>query len=827
IVWDLIRFARSNGIPVGPGRGSVAGSIVAYALEITQVDPLKYDLLFERFLNPDRVSMPDIDMDFCVERRGEVIEYAKNKYGEDKVAMIITFGREKTRGAIRDVGRVLGIELPKVDKVAKLVPFMLMDEKVTIDNSIKHVPELKYMYDNDPEVTKLLDIARSIEGLARNSSTHAAGVVISKFPLIEHIPICKSPKDDMPVTQIEHDELEMIGLLKMDFLGLRNLTVMCDALKLIKKRTGDEIDLDNIPLDDKKTFKLLQEGKSNGVFQFEGEMAKKLEIRMQPDCIEDLIALNALNRPGPLRGGVVDIFMDNRKMKRDEIDYMHPLCEPVLRDTYGVILYQEQAMRMSNVIGGFSLAGADNLRRAMAKKKKAEMEKLEVEFIKGSENTIHDKKLGEHLFSQIEKFSGYGFNKSHSAVYAYIAYQTAYLKANYPIEFLSALITSVMDDNAKVAKYIEECRDMKIEVVPPDINVGYKTFAPDGDRVLFGMGAVKNVGENAIEHIVEEREKNGAYESIFEFCTRVDLRVVNVKAIESLIRSGAFDSLPGNRAQKMAVLDQAMDLGRAAQKDRESGQTGLFDCMDVIETSFEPSLPDIEEMDTEQLLIDEKELLGLYLSHHPLDPYREWIEKRADCTAAGIEEIDPVEKKKVTIAGIISDIRTFVIKTGDTMAFMEVEDFTGKTLVSVKPKELSRHSNILKTDSIVAVTGRVWVKQVDNPDGSTTPEYRVICEKIEGLNGPQKGAGSEPVRRRVHFRITADESDKGHELIRELKRLLMAHRGGCDVIVHLDDNGNARQFLMKGNEVRYSPEFIRLARRIFGDKNVWVESDRA
>lgn len=828
IVWDLYRFARSRNIPVGPGRGSVAGSIVAYALNITQLDPLKYDLLFERFLNPDRVTMPDIDMDFCYERRGEVIEYAKKKYGEDKVAMIITFGREKAKAAIRDVGRVLGMPLPVVDKVAKLVPFAIPDQKITIDLSVEYNEELRYLNENDPEIRRLLDISRQIEDLPRNISTHAAGVVISKFPLTDHIPIYQSPRDNVPMTMLVHGDLEDLGLMKMDFLGLRTLTVMSDTLRYIEQRTGKKIDLDSLRLNDEKTFRLFCAGETNGIFQFEGNTIKNLLTRSQPRCIEDLIALNALNRPGPLGGGMVENFIENRKKKRGGIDYIHPSFEPILRDTFGIILYQEQVMRIANVAAGFSLAEADNLRRAMSKKKKEEMEKLESQFTTGAAGILKDKELAKKIFELIVKFSGYGFNKSHSAAYAYVAYQTGYLKANYPVEFMSALLTSVMGDTEKAAKYIEDCKRIGIEVALPDINTGYFKFTPYGDRISFGLGAVKNVGEGAIEAIIKERDENGPYKTLFEFCRRVDLRAVNVKAIESLIRAGALDSMEGNRAQKMAALDEAMKLGRAAQADRESGQRSLFGGSEETTDQMDPRLPEIEEFDTRRLLSDEKELIGLYLSVHPLDPYRAWVTQKADITAAELNEIHPAERKTVTVAGIITRIHNFITKTGDQMAFVDIEDFTGKIMVSFNPTERQKYVAALREDNVIAVKGRVWGKHTDNPDGTSSVEYRVLANQLESfVSGQVPGQKSDPVRRRIHFRVASSQhGDKAPALVKELQNLISANRGANDVILHIDDNGKGRKFLLKGSEARFSPEFLRIARRIFGESNVWVETDR-
>ncbi|MFH1539571.1 MAG: DNA polymerase III subunit alpha, partial [bacterium] len=615
IVWDMIRFARSRGIPVGPGRGSVAGSIVAYALDITQIDPLKYDLLFERFLNPDRISMPDIDMDFCYERRGEVIEYCVEKYGEDRVAQIITFGREKTRASIRDVGRVLGVPLPTVDRIAKLIPFSIPDKKVTITNSVEYVSELHDLYETDDTIHRLLDISSRIEGTARNISIHAAGIVISKHPLTNHIPLAKSTRENAVITQVVHEDLEKLGLLKMDILGLRTLTVISYALKYIEQRTGKKIDIDSIPLDDKPTFKLLSRRETDGIFQFEGNTVKNLLVQVRPTCLEDLIALNALNRPGPLDTGMDRTFIENRRAERGKIDYILEELEPVLRDSYGIILYQEQVMRIGNIVGDFTLAQADQMRRAMGKKKKEEMDRLRETFLEGAKRKKVHKKTAEKIYNLIETFAGYGFNKSHSAAYAYLAYQTAYLKANHPVEFMASLISSIMGDTAKVSKYVEDCRRRGIEVMLPDINVGFRKFTPAGDKISYGLAAVKNVGEGAIDAIVEKRERGGPFRTVYDLCRRIDLKAVNTKALESLIRAGACDSLQGTRAQKMAVLDQAVEIGRSAQRDRDSGQGSLFDIMDGAEPA-DPPLPEVEDFDIRQVLADELSLLGIYLSHH-------------------------------------------------------------------------------------------------------------------------------------------------------------------------------------------------------------------
>ena len=832
IVWDMIRFARSQGIPVGPGRGSAAGSIVAYALDITKIDPIKYDLLFERFLNPHRVSMPDIDMDFCYERRSEIIDYCREKYGDDKVAMIITFGREKARNSIRDVGRVLGMPLPEVDRVAKLVPFMIPDKKVTIDNAIEHVEELRNLYEHDPQIKKLLDFSRQIEGHARNVGIHAAGIVIAKRPLTEHIPLYKAPKDETAITQFEGGDLEKLGLLKMDILGLRTLTVVADAVNYVKERTGRSIDIDNVPLNDEKTYALLGRGDTNGVFQFEGNTARSLLQRMKPTCLEDLIALNALNRPGPLGGGMVEDFLENRKKNRADVDYFHDDLEPVLRDTCGIILYQEQVMRIANVIGDFSLATADEMRRAMGKKKKADMDKHQKDFILGAEKQLdertgksrYSKKLAKDMFDLMEKFSGYGFNKSHSAAYAFLAYQTAFLKANYPLEFMAALLTSIMSDTDKVSKYIQDCKDMGIEVCPPDINVGYSIFRPFEDKIYYGLSAVKNVGGNAIQALIDEREKAGPFGSIFDVCRRADLKTVSIKTLEALIRSGACDSLSGHRAQNMSVLDQAMELGRSAQRDRDSGQCSLFGSEES-DAFMEPALPDVEPFSPEQILTDEKDLLGLYLTVHPLDPHREWIRNTATTTTADLMEADNQAMQNVTLAGMIQRVREFTTQRGDLMAFVEIEDLTGRCTCSLGAEELRVYRDELREGNIVSVTGRAAVRSRTFNNGETVTELRLYARAMDNRLGTAN-APKQPPKRTLHCRVNHPDQTRAVKLVRELERILSANKGVSRVILHLPENGSEKKFLLRGHEVRVSRELVTTARNFFGRDNVWVVSEQ-
>ncbi len=571
VVWDFIRFAKSVDIPVGPGRGSAAGSLVGYVMQITDIDPLQYGLLFERFLNPERVSMPDIDIDFCTHRRGEVIQYVTEKYGREQVAQIITFGTLGARAAIKDVGRVLDMKVAEVDRITKLVPTQL---NIKLKEAFAQEPGFAEMRRTDVRVGEVLDVACKIEGMARNASIHAAGVVISPTPLKELVPLYKTNKDEV-VTQYDMGGIEKLNLLKMDFLGLTTLTIIEDAKRLIEKHRGIKLVVEDIPLDDPKTYEVFTKGFTSGIFQFESGGMRDILIRYQPERIEDLCALNALYRPGPIQGGMIDDFI-NRKHGRKQVVYDLPELKEVLAETYGVIVYQEQVMQVANRLAGYSLGDADLLRRAMGKKKPEEMAKQRERFVKGAlERNFPQKKI-EKIFDLMEQFAGYGFNKSHSAAYAYLAYITAYLKAHYAREFMSALLTAETGNTAKVVKYMNECRDMGIQVLPPDVNKSDKDFTPDGESIRFGLCAIKNVGGGAVESIIAARNEKGPFTSIYNLCERVDLSGVNRRVVESLIRAGAMDSLKGTRSQLFAVIDSAMETGQRAQRDKLSGQTGLF-----------------------------------------------------------------------------------------------------------------------------------------------------------------------------------------------------------------------------------------------------------
>jgi DNA polymerase-3 subunit alpha len=722
IVQDFVNWARQRGILVGPGRGSAAGSLVAYALGITNINPLKYGLLFERFLNPERITMPDIDIDFCFERREEVIDYVVSKYGKDRVAQIITFGTMMARAAIRDVGRALNLPLADVDRIAKLVPDQL---GVTLDKALQSSPELRELYDEDPEVRRLIDLARAIEGMPRHASTHAAGIVISKEPLIHYLPLQKT--GDAVTTQFPKETVEEIGLLKMDILGLRTLTVIGDTLRIVAETKGEEIDLNEIPLDDQKTYELLASGESVGVFQLESTGMRHLLKSMKPNRFEDLVALVALYRPGPLGSGMVEDFI-NRKNGRTEVKYLHPALEPILNETYGVILYQEQVMQISCELAGFTMAQADSLRRAMGKKKPEVIAGLRESFISGACQRGVDPVVAGQIFDLMEHFAGYGFNKSHSAAYALIAYQTAYLKANYPVAFMAALLTSVRGNSDKVAYYIQECRRMGIEVLPPDVNESLVDFTVVGDnRIRFGLAAVKNVGEGAVQEIIRARQQGGPFSSLDDFCNRVDLRQVNKRVIESLILCGAFDSLGARRSQLLAVLDDCLEQAQAIRKARQAqveGQLSLFDVLPEPQVpQGERKLPDVPEFPHQEKLAREKETLGFYVSGHPLADYQEQL---AAQTTSYISELSQCQDgEQVVIGGVVTSLRRATTKRGEGVIYFTLEDMGGSVEVIFFPRGNSKDLRFLREDALVVVRGRVSVQE---------DTCRVFGEAVSPLN---------------------------------------------------------------------------------------------
>ena len=739
IVWDFINYCRThkdeNGnpdpIPVGPGRGSAAGSIVAYLLHITNIEPLQFGLLFERFLNPERVSMPDIDTDFCYRRRGEVLDYVIRKYGADHVSMIITFGTLAARAAVRDVARALGIPLQKADKIAKSIP---KEVGISLDKALES-KDLKEMYETDPETRQIIDIAKTIEGLPRNSGTHAAGVVIAPKPLDELVPVQLSEvKDDsvaigqghMITTQFDKTQVEELGLLKMDFLGLRTLTVINDTLRFIKETTGEVVDIDNIPLKDKATSDMLCAGDTQGVFQLESAGITNLTERLAPQCMQDLVPLVALYRPGPLDAGMAEDFIEGRKLGH-AVKSIHPLLDGILADTYGVVLYQEQVMQTASILAGFTLGEADLLRRAMGKKKLKDLAAMRDRFVNGAK-TLHNvpEAKSNEIFDILLKFAGYGFNKSHSVAYALIAWQTAYLKAHWPAAFFAAFLTSVMHDNDKVSHYITVCRDRGIRILPPDVNKSKDEFSVEGNSIRFGLVAVKTVGKPAVAAIVQEREANGPFTDIYDFCQRVSYRVINKRMIENLIRCGAMDSLKAYRAQMLAVYETAFTAGANVQREKESGLVSLFE---GITDHPKIKLPYVRELTKTEKLKDEKSLTGFYITGHPLDAYRYAIKSMTPLSDLMEDDGNIKDGQNVHVGGIISKMEIKITKKGDSMAILRLEDFDGHIEVIVFPQAYESYRTILMEDAIIEIDGRFNVDDRGN---------KVVVSRLEPLLPGQK-----------------------------------------------------------------------------------------
>jgi len=759
IVWDFIRYARERGIPVGPGRGSAAGAVVAYSLGITGIDPLQHELLFERFLNPERISMPDIDIDFCMNRRGEVIKYVTEKYGRENVAQIITFGTMAAKAAIKDVGRAMDMPYSDVDRIAKMVPTTL---NIKLDDALKESVALQEAYQKDPQVRQLLDTARKLEGLVRNSGVHAAGVVISPRPLIELVPLHKTKNDEI-VTAFDMVAIEKMGLLKMDFLGLTTLTILDDTLKLIAQK-GTNLKLDDIPLEDQETYeKVFHKGLTSGVFQFESHGMRDVLRRYQPNSIEDLTALNALYRPGPIQGGMIDDFIE-RKHGRRKIEYELPELKEILQETLGVIVYQEQVMQAANKLAGYSLGEADLLRRAMGKKNAEEMAKQRERFVQGATQRGFPPRKIEKIFDLMAQFAGYGFNKSHSAAYALLAYHTAYLKTHHPVDFMAALLTSVTGSTDDVVKYINECREMGIAVEPPDINVSDANFTPHGQAIRFGLAAVKNVGGNAIESIVKGRKKLGRnFRSFYEFCEEVDLRLLNKRVLESLIKSGALDCF-GRRAQLMQALDKAIEQAQKTQRDAESGQHGLFGVFaDETAQAANDALPNTPDWDEHTRLSAEKEILGFFITGHPMEKYKE---KLADLNALSTEDIAAMKKstgkdENITAAGLISGLRVAKSRRGDLWAQAALEDMFGKVELLVFPEAYKKLAEKVRLEVPVLVRGGVRIEEGANP--------KVMANEIIALDEARV-----PLPKALRIRIplgsaTGSTVDALHALFRERK----------------------------------------------------------
>lgn len=834
IVWDFIQFAKSRDIPVGPGRGSAAGSLVAYGLDITDIDPIKYGLLFERFLNPDRISMPDIDIDFCMDRRSEVIDYVSSRYGKDHVAQIITFGTMKARAAVRDVGRVMNIPYAEVDRVAKLIPFEL---KMTLNRALEVEPKLKELYETDDNIKELIDIAKRLEGLSRHASTHAAGIVISPEPLTDYLPLYKASNDEAIVTQFDMDAIKQLGLLKFDFLGLKTLTVIDKAERIINsaiQSEGDKIashfSINNIPLDDKKTFKLLSQAKTTGVFQLESPGMRELLVKIKPSIFEDLIALVALYRPGPLRSGMVDEFI---KGKRDEKStgsskvsgslskLSLPELDKILKETHGIILYQEQVMKIANKLAKFTLAQADILRKAMGGKNPEEMEKLKNTFIEGAKANRITERKAEKLFGLILQFAQYGFNKSHSAAYALIAYRTAYLKAHYPVEFMAASLSADMDNTEKVVAFINECREMDIEILPPDLNESKREFTVAGRSIRFGLEAVKGVGGAAIEAIISARDE-GSFGSFFDFCSRVDSRKVNKKVLESLIKAGAMDTF-GSRAQLMEALGPVMDSAMKAQRERDSGQGSMFD----LHTPASNELPYVEEWSESRRLEMEKESLGFYITGHPLNKYREKLDQLSVASTSSLKEYH--DKENVNIGGTIMSLKKLRTKKGELMASLGVEDMSGTIEVIVWPDLYSKSDHILSNETPIVITGyidksdkgiKVISKAIFSIEDVTEEMLKeastsVKAQKWNNGNGSSKRA--EPKHRSLVLTMNKDTEP---ERLKKLQDIFSKHSGDCNVYLKIISPDKWETVLSTDLKVMPSEEMLLKINEVLGEGTV-------
>jgi DNA polymerase-3 subunit alpha len=821
IVWDFIRFARERGIMVGPGRGSAAGSIVAYVLDITQIDPLRYNLLFERFLNPERVTMPDIDVDFCFERRQEVIDYVTEKYGEDKVAQIITFGTMAARAAIRDVGRALNFSYAEVDRIAKMVPFEL---GMTIQRALETNPELRRLYEQDSRVKKLIDTSRKLEGLPRHASTHAAGVVISKEPLTKYVPLQKN--DDCITTQFPMGTLEQLGLLKMDFLGLRTLTVIRDTLELIKNNTGKEVDIENIPLDDEGVYDMLSEGDTDGVFQLESAGMRQFLKELKPSTFEDIIAGISLYRPGPM--DQIPQYIHN-KNHPEAIEYIHESLASVLGVTYGCIVYQEQVMQIVRDLAGYSLGRSDLVRRAMAKKKAEIMEEERRNFIYGLEdengNVIipgavrrgipEDK--ANRIFDTMAEFAKYAFNKSHAAAYALVAYRTAWLKYHYPVEYMAALMTSVMNNTDKVAAYIQYCRKKGIEVLPPDVNESHAKFTVVGNKIRFGLAAVKNVGLAAIDAIIEAREKKGKFKSFTDFCRKVDGSAINKKMVESLIKCGAFDSLKVYRSQLMAVYEKILDSINQERRKNVEGQLSLFEAgyHAEVEKLNHDLLPQIEEFPLKVRLNMEKEVTGIYISGHPLSEFKDildnmntTLELRGLKIPEGESEHESIminselaDGSPFTIGGIIVSKKLKTTRNDEIMAFITLEDLYGSVEVIVFPSAYEKYRPLLEEDSAVIINGRLSIREDEEP--------KIILNEVQPLVSTSKN-------KRLYLKI---EKGSKIDINRQICPILRRYRGNIPVYLFIEATG--KKFLANRDLwVEGHPELLKVLSDVLGQNCV-------
>jgi DNA polymerase-3 subunit alpha len=829
IVADFIKWAKQNGIPVGPGRGSGAGSLVAYALTITDLDPIRYDLLFERFLNPERVSMPDFDVDFCMEGRDRVIDYVADHYGRDRVSQIITYGSMAAKAVVRDVGRVLGHPYGFVDRIAKLIPFEI---GMTLDKALEQEPALSDLYESDEEVRSVIDLARSLEGLARNAGKHAGGVVISPSKLTDFTPLYCEQGGGALVSQFDKDDVEAVGLVKFDFLGLRTLTIIDWALKTInagKQRDADSyVNIDAIPLDDKSAFDLLKASTTTAVFQLESGGMKDLIRRLQPDSFEDIVALVALFRPGPLQSGMVDDFIARKHGAK--IKYPHPDLEPILKPTYGIILYQEQVMQIAQVLAGYTLGGADMLRRAMGKKKPEEMAKQRSIFLEGASQRDVDEKVASGIFDLMEKFAGYGFNKSHSAAYALVSYQTAWLKAHYPAAFMAAVLSADMDNTDKVVHLIAECRDMKLKVVPPNVNRSlYQFTVMSDDTVVYGLGAIKGVGQAAIEGMLEERNRGGSFADLFDLCQRVDLRKVNRRVFDALIRAGALDSLGETRASQQANLDQALKLAEQHSRNLDTGQNDLFG-ESAATVPLQISRQELPEWEEEQRLQGEMDALGLYLTGHPITRYEAELSNIISGKLAGITALCAAapaapasgarefrgrkgggEDRAVTIAGLVMSMRVIKTQRGGKIAFLTLDDRTARIDVRVFPEVYDKYQAMLGKNKVLVVQGGLGMDDF-------TGGYQVTAQSIYDINQARA-----LFARRLVLRVESCQAATG--FVGNLADILQPFREGqCPVCIdYTGGEAQARVALGEAWTVQPTDELIHRLRDLAGRDRVKVE----
>ena len=822
IVWDYVKYAKDNGIMVGPGRGSGSGSIVAYCIGITNIDPIKYKLIFERFLNPERISMPDFDVDFCYVRRQEVIDYVIHKYGKERVAQIVTFGTMAARGAIRDVGRALNIPYAQVDLIAKKIPFEL---GMTIDRALEVNPELRKLYDEEDSARHLLDMSKAVEGMPRHSSTHAAGVVISKLSVTEYVPL--QTNEDVVTTQFPMGTLEELGLLKMDFLGLRTLTVIRDTLEMMKINGKEIPDMDKLNYEDSNIYKMISQGDTYGIFQLESNGMTQFMKELKPNCLEDIIAGISLYRPGPM--DQIPRYIKN-KNNPENVHYLHPKLEDIMNVTYGCIIYQEQVMQVFRDLAGYSMGRSDLVRKAMSKKKADVMATEKENFIHGVVDDQGDivvpgclrngisTEIAKKIFEDMESFARYGFVKAHAAAYAIVAYQTAWLKYYNPLEFTAALITSVMDSSKKVAEYILNSKSLGIQVLPPDVNESHINFTVINQKIRFGLAAVKNVGINAIAAIIRAREEKGRFVSLYDFMKKVDLGQINKRTVESLIKCGAFDSFGIHRSSMMAVYEKMMDSIQDQKKNNIEGQISFFDQLGA-DAVTEVSYPDMDEYKPKMLLAMEKEMLGLYISGHPLLEFKGELEQSISVTTAELiktkaedgeltEEADDFDNKRVVMGGILTAVRQKSTKSNNIMAFAELEDLYGTIEAIVFPKVLSEYAELLKTDNIVLIEGRVSLREDE--------DAKLICEKVRPLVKRQE--------KKLYIKVNTDENPG---ILDGVKRLLQEHKGSDEVyVVNEANKNNGKPYVMKGDKnmcVRVNDRLLEDLVKALGEKCVAVK----